>query len=172
MADDAAAAGGATPILVIRHDVYVHQAAGDGIASTDAKLDQLLAYLQETRVMSEATRVAIERATTVMDSVAALIKDFAARIRDTGTEDPAVLEAVAKMESKTNELAALVVANTGAQAETGAPVSSANPQATGDQPQTGEAETSTGATTDASAGAGAETTANTTEGDGSGGQTA
>lgn len=99
----------------IDHHVYLHFDAGP-LAGIESKLDHLTALVTKgfIAMSAELDRLSTEVAenATVIDSAVTLINGLAQQIRDL-KDDPAALTALAdSLDSKSNELAAAVTANT------------------------------------------------------------
>lgn len=105
--------------MKIQAEIHIHHHGSDAeILSLLRRIDQRTLHMATdlSRITSEVTEIG-----TAVDSAVALLGELAQLIRDNAT-DPAALNALADtLDSKGNELAAAVVANTPADPEPPAP---------------------------------------------------
>jgi hypothetical protein len=103
-------------VLNFRLDVYLHQSGEseilDNLRRIRRDLDILIKQGDDMAGELERLSTEVTEIGTVVDSAIGLINGLAQQIRDLAT-DPAALNALAdSLDSKANELAAAVVANT------------------------------------------------------------
>ncbi len=94
------------------HHVHVHIDLGPGLGDVLKLLQEIRKDVKKMSAELDRLTTEVSETSTVVDSAVALIQGLAEQIRQLAT-DPAALNALAdSLDTKTNELAAAVAANT------------------------------------------------------------